>query len=294
MKIFITGLSGFIGKSLLKQFSFSDEIYALFRNDPGQLPGNIHKIIGDLHTPDDIFSQLIQIRPDICIHLAWGGIPDYGFENSIQNLKQGTKLLHYLVDICECSKIIVTGSCWEYGKNFGICREDESCQGGNYFVWAKRALCDFGLMLASLYPVTFIWTRLFYVYGPGQRFGSLIPTITDAILNGYQPNIQTPCNANDFIYVDDVVDALLQFAYHEVSSGIYNIGTGNSTPVWKACEMVEQLLGHEPRYSLFMKTMDCQITADFYADTTKTASSLNWYANTRFEEGIKHYIKSLE
>ena len=292
MKIFVTGITGFIGRRLLETFSPSDEIYVLCRRDTGNLPGHVHVIQGDLESSDELFSRLVTIRPDVCIHLAWEGIPDYGFEQSLRNLEHSSRLLRHLVEECGCKKIIATGSCWEYGKTFGSCCEDDPCQGGNYFVWAKRALCDFGLILASRYQISFIWTRLFYVYGIGQRSGSLIPTITEALLKGERPAIQTPSNSSDFVYVDDVVDALFQIARQDTITGIYNLGTGMTVPVWKVCEIIERSLGREPSCSIHMKSIDSPVTSDFCADTTKTESILNWRASTNLEEGIGQYLKT--
>ena len=293
MKILVTGITGFVGKSLYTKFSPDDEIFLLSRTDPGIVPGNIHTFIGDLDTPGDLFIWLAFIRPDVCIHLAWEGIPDYGYEQSLKNLNQSSALICHLIEECGCKKVIAIGSCWEYGKEFGSCHENEVCFRGNYFVWAKRALCDFGLMLASIHQIAFIWARLFYVYGPGQRSGSLIPTLTEAVLNGNKPDIKTPYNANDFVYVDDVTEALLQFAHHEVRAGIYNIGTGVTVPIWKVCMIVEESLGYEPKHAMGMKMTDCPKTADFYADTTKTSLALNWHAGTSLEEGIRQYIRTL-
>ena len=131
------------------------------------------------------------------------------------------------------------------------------------------------------------------MYGPGQRSGSLIPTITEALLNSKQPAIQTPSNANDFVYVDDVADALLQIARQNAITGIYNLGSGKTVPVWKVCEIIERTLGHEPPCAIHMKSMNCPVTANFYASTEKTKSSLGWCASTSLEEGISQYIKSV-
>jgi nucleoside-diphosphate-sugar epimerase len=294
MKIFLTGSTGFIGSRLLGKLPSSDEIYALYRRDPGTLPENIRILQGDLDSPDDLFFRLSEIRPDVCIHLAWEGIPDYGYKQSLRNLEHSSKLMQHLVEECGCKKIIAAGSCWEYNKAFGPCSEsDPGSHGGNHFVWAKRSLCDFGLMLASRYKISFFWTRLFYVYGPGQRSGSLIPTIAEALLKGVPPNIQTPSNANDFVYVDDVADAMIQLVYREVLTGIYNLGTGYSVPVWKVCEILERSLGYEPSCAAQMKALNKSVTADFWADTTKSSLFLKWRASTTLEEGIGQYIRTI-
>lgn len=295
MKILLTGNTGFIGRRLLERFSQSDEIYVLTRTLSTLNLPNVQPIVGDLNSPGDIFESLLSIRPEACIHLAWQGIPDYGYCQSQQNLAQSTTLLNHLVEKCGCRKIIATGSCWEYNKTFGPCREsDPLTYGTNYFVWAKQSLCNFGRVLANKNDISFIWTRLFYVYGPGQRAGSLIPTISAALINGTSPDIQTPSNANDFIYVDDVADALLRFLYTNVETGIYNVGTGSATPVWKICEMIEHSLGRKLSCASNLKKIDKPATANFWADISKTTSVLKWQAGTGLEEGIQKYLKQQE
>jgi len=295
MKIFVTGISGFIGRRLQEKFSPGDEIYAIYRRDPGTLPENIRVISGDLDSPDDLFIRLSVIRPEVCIHLAWEGIPDYGFNQSLRNLENSSKLMQHLVENCGCKKIIAAGSCWEYNKSFGPCDEkDPGSPGGNHFVWAKRSICDFGLMLASRYKISFLWTRLFYVYGPGQRSGSLIPTLTETLLKGETPNVQTPSNANDFVYVDDVADAMIHLVYREVPTGIYNLGTGRSVPVWEVCEILERSLGYAPSCAAQMRKIHNPATADFWAETTKIESVLDWHARTSLEKGIEQYLIPLK
>ena len=148
--------------------------------------------------------------------------------NPCEIWKTDRSLMQHLVEKCGCKKIIAAGSCWDTTNLLVPVNEnDPVSHGGNHFVWAKRSICDFGLMLASRYQISFLWTRLFYIYGPGQRSDSLIPTITEALLKGDRPDIRTPSNANDFVYVDDVADAMIHLVYREVPSGIYNLGTGN-------------------------------------------------------------------
>jgi len=66
-----------------------------------------------------------------------------------------------------------------------------------------------------------------------------------------------------------------------------------TVPVWKVCEIIERSLGYEPTCAIQMKSIDSPATADFCADTTKTASFLNWCASTSLEEGIGQYLKTL-
>ena len=290
MKVLITGLTGFIGKSLRKQLPGGYEYFALTRRDQ-DFGGGVQVLLGDLNHLDQIKPHILKIRPDICIYLAWEGIPDYGYAISQRNLTNGMIFFHFLITECGCRKIVAVGSCWEYGKNFGLCREDEPVGCGNYFVWAKRALCDLGLTLAKEENIIFVWLRLFYVYGPSQYSNSLIPTLAQMLKKGQYPNVKASLNANDFVYVVDAAQALIKAVFkEEVSSGIYNVGSGVSTPVWRICELLEQVLGKKTEYFKQLKKSASKAAMDFWADTKKAREVLQWSAGISLEQGIIKYL----
>jgi UDP-glucose 4-epimerase len=295
MRIFVTGITGFIGSNLWKYFTPSDEIYVLARKSiEVKMQGlNVKILEGDLSAPLEIFDELKKIRPDACIHLAWEGIPDFGYEMSLKNLQHSSALLRCLVEECGCRKIIVGGSCFEYGKSFGACHEDEAIMLNSYFIWAKHALYNLGKLLASKHNVSFIWFRFFYVYGPGQRNGSLIPTLTASLIKGERPVVKTPLNANDFIYVEDIAQALVVAAHKDIPTGIYNLGTGKSAPVWKICEMLEKHIGLSTQFSGEMKCSKVPASADFWADTSKVTAALGGSHQTSMAEGLKQYLSSV-
>jgi len=290
MKVLITGLSGFIGKGLRKQLPGGHEYFALTQRDQ-DFGGGVQVLSGDLDRLDQIKPQIRKIRPDICIHLAWEGIPDYGYEISLRNLTQGTAFFRCLIEECGCRKIVATGSCWEYGRAFGACREDDPAMPGSYFAWAKQSLCNFGLMLAAMHSISFIWIRPFYVYGPGQRAESLIPYLISELKKGQRPQAKTALDANDFVYVTDVAQALVKAAFKEgVPGGIYNAGSGISTPVWRICELLEQALGKGTGHFKQLKESAPKATMDFWADTGKARELLQWEAGISVEEGIIKYL----
>ena len=81
---------------------------------------------GDLNNFSSVEKKIIEFQPDTVVHLAWQGIPDYSKQNSELNLDLSIKLFNFLFKKTKCKKVIVTGSCWEYGKKNGICREDDN------------------------------------------------------------------------------------------------------------------------------------------------------------------------
>ncbi len=294
MKILITGATGFIGQRLLLQTSAADEVFVVCRKPLTGLPAHVSVIEADLNEPAGLLDRLKVIRPDVCVHLAWEGIPDFGYNMSLKNLQHGSALLRCLVEECGCRKIVMAGSCLEYGKTFGPCHENEAITLDSYFVWAKHALYNLGRLLASKYNVSFIWFRLFYVYGPGQRAGSLIPMMADALKKNEHPLVKTPHNANDFIHVDDIAEALMLMVHKDVPTGIYNLGSGRSVPVWKVCEHLERAMGRELFCSKRLREAQVQPTADFWADMSKTTHALGWSPKIDIEEGLRRYVKTTE
>jgi nucleoside-diphosphate-sugar epimerase len=148
-------------------------------------------------------------------------------------------------------------------------------------------------MLAATQGVSFAWLRFFYVYGPGQRGASLVPALATSLLKGESPAVKTPHNAHDFIYVDDVASAIAVAAHRDVPSGVYNIGTGKSVPIWRVCQLLELAIGRESGCFQEQGAPTGSTSVDFWADTRKTESTLGWTARTSIEQGVAAYLDYL-
>lgn len=289
MRILITGGTGFIGTPLVKKLAENNEILLLVPPQENIPQSEKTKFVkGDLSNIEVWKQEVINFRPDTTIHMAWQGIPDYGPETSIKNLNYGLNLIKMLTETT-CKHIIATGSCWEYGKDLGELTEEDSIKPLNPFSASKNALNQLGREIAKENNITFTWTRIFYAYGPGQKEASLIPYLINNIKNNQVPDIKTPKTRNDFIFVEDISEAIISLV-NNPKEGTYNIGTGKSTSVEKIINLICN--HYNFKYNLENKPQEKNI--DFWANISKIRQDTNWTPKTSIQEGIQKFINHYE
>lgn len=296
MRIFITGAAGFIGRKILKLLSLeSNELLLLAKDKPDYRLLAKYKqktITGNLRNIINFKKDIQDFNPQACIHLAWEGIPDFSFNMCKKNLDNSLALLDFIVNETECQKIIVSGTCFEYGKTKGKCKESDNISVNSFFSWAKLSLYNYSHLICKKSKKDLIWFRIFYAYGPGQREESLIPTLIHSFKNRVKPNINNPLNAHDFIHIEDIAEAFRIVVNKKIKSGIYNLGSGKSTKVIDICKIVEKIIWGTTRLSdKITLNRNSQGTINFWADTAKTQKALRWKSNISLKSGIEDYLK---
>src|SRR5207253_10720522 len=73
----------------------------------------------------------------------------------------------------------------------------------------------------------FAWARIFFVYGPGDRGGRLVPIILDKFSRGEATGPTFGGLRRDYIHVDDLAGQLVRIALAD-TRGAINCGTGEA------------------------------------------------------------------
>jgi nucleoside-diphosphate-sugar epimerase len=287
MRVFMTGASGFIGRHVLPRLS-QHEVLCLTR-DPGRLPALAfgRALRGDLGRPEAWRQQLEDFKPHWCLHLGWEGLPDYSEATTRANVDASLRLFETLLR-ARVRRVVVAGSCWEYGAAAGMVPETRTPTDCSIFAAAKNALRSKLESAARGSDLEHRWGRIFFVYGPGQRSASLIPSCRTAFAAGRAPDIRQPRVAQDFIHVDDVAEGLVALLERDIASGIYNLGTGRPTAVSEVANTVAKYFGAAPPYS------DSSYDLGFWADSAKTTGATGWRARTSLENGIERTLRAFE
>jgi nucleoside-diphosphate-sugar epimerase len=295
MKILISGGSGFIGKHLVNYLIQKKYNLMLLGRNLDSFAGiKVKRQILDLNNSNNDYKEVEKYNPDVFIHLAWEGIPVYNDELSKRNYHNTIRIIKVLVNSTDCSKIISTGSCWEYndGNIQGLCNEDLVTNPKKPFSIYKKKIFEEVLEIANKKNILFNWLRVFYVYGPGQRDESIIPMLIEKIKNKKKININFPANINDFIYVDDVVKIINQFLIDNIETGIYNLGSGNGVEVKELLKIIDtKINGRDIFTSEYLRKIDKnKRNQNFYACTKKINKYLKNFEFTDIDSGINNLI----
>ena len=296
MKVFVTGGTGFIGSHVVSKLIDEGHnllLLQLVGEVVKSYPQTVNVVKGDLSNINNWIEEVRAFNPDITIHMAWEGIPNYDEQTSNRNLKYGLDLIKTLGEI-GCKRIIATGSCWEYGKKTGEISEDLEINPSNPFTIAKNTLREKGRGIAKENNMEFIWIRFFYVYGPGQKNHSLIPHIINSMQAGNKPEVKTPYSKNDFVYVEDVAEAISDILNRGKGGEIYNIGSGYSTEIKKIIELVYKHYMPDEKYIPTVEKPMGNDIVDFWADVSKIKNEIKWEAKTTIEEGVEKTINYFE
>ncbi|MFC2050904.1 NAD-dependent epimerase/dehydratase family protein [Chloroflexota bacterium] len=229
IKVAVTGASGFIGRHVLAElYRHPVDATAITRCAANltDVARNIGVVELDLANPQaDNYERLN--RPDILIHLAWEGLPNYKSLHHFETeLPRQYLFLKGLIE-AGLPALLVSGTCFEYGMQSGELSEELTPLPCTPYGYAKDALRRQLEFLQGKHPFALTWARLFYMYGEGQPKSALLPQLKEAVDHGESSfNMSGGEQLRDYLLVNEVAAFLVTLALRQKDAGIVNICSG--------------------------------------------------------------------
>ena len=133
------------------------------------------------------------------------------------------------------------------------------------------------------------------IYGPGQGDEMFISALIQSLLAGRDFAMTNGEQRRDFIYINDVVDAIIKAVSSDerVNGMVLNIGAGVSYQIKEVATLVATLVG--PNVSRHIKFGAVQYRFNevmhYSVEIARARELLGWHPNTNIKVGLQHTIK---
>jgi UDP-glucose 4-epimerase len=298
--VLITGGAGFIG-SCLAQAAVrrgARRVVLLDRRVPGNPPAGAEHVLCDLGSEAPVARHLEGV--DLVFHLAAEKhsqeLPDP--ERLLRANVLGMQALLRAAVTAGVRKVVFTSSVYAYGRTSAPPMDEAEAPRPTTVYGVSKLTGEHLVEQARIaHGLSGVSLRLFFVYGPGQDHGrsyrTLIARSFERLRRGEPVTVYGDGRqALDYVYVDDVVEALLLAMESDVSGMVLNVGSGIAMPVEALIDAMIATAGGTPS-KVFL-------SADETAGTSRVAridrirDALGWTPRTSLDEGLRRTWAALQ
>lgn len=301
-KNIVTGATGFIGYALCQELLENNEYVIAVVRSGSKNRKKLEKL-QEIHTKSapaleiielelsglELLHKEFQIKADCFYHLAWNGSSgkereDFQIQSS--NIAYMGTVIKTAKD-CDCNKIIGAGSQAEYGVCHGEAREDETLL-SPFMMYgaAKSAAYQLGRILAGQLGISFIWPRIYSIYGVGENPGTLVNYVMDCLLDKKVPEISSCENMWNYMYITDCVRALRILGENCAADGIYNIASKDTRPLKEFVKEIRDIIAPEMELKFGQKKNIPERTFWLDPNVEKLYALNDFMPRISFSEGI--------
>jgi UDP-glucose 4-epimerase len=298
MNIFITGIAGFIGSSLAKRLKEKKHkvfgIDNLFSGSEKNIPKNIKWQKMDIRYKEDF--KKIPKNFEAIIHTAAQPsaaksflMPLYDQETNVN----GTYNVYKFAKNCRAKLMINLSSMAVYGSPKKTRIINENYEPRPVSLYGNSKLCAEKMLeiLSKHDKIPVINLRLFNVYGPGQNINELDQGMASIYLHYllYKKKILvkgTLDRVRDFIYIDDVVEAIVLVINSNLyKSNTFNISSKSTTSVKNLIKLLETIVQKKKKI-IFGKATPGDIFG-FGGNNDKFKKTYKWKTKFDLRRGLK-------
>lgn len=243
-RVLLTGATGFIGRHVLTRLTAAGhEVHAVTTKEPPTGAGGITWHRADLLRSPQVVGD---VAPEVLLHLAWYVEPGRYWTAPV-NVRWVEASLALLRSFAGAGgrRAVVAGTSAEYdwGAIGPRCNEEGSpLRPATLYGAAKHALHTAATPYAEQAGFELAWGRVFFVYGPGEPGGRLVPSVGRALLAGRPVPTTRGEQVRDFMYVEDAAAAFVALTDSEVT-GAVNVASGDPVSVGDVVDTLAQLTG---------------------------------------------------
>lgn len=301
MRFLITGGAGFLGTALANRLVSEGHqvrvIDDLSAGDPSRLDERVLFTRGSVLDRPKLWTLLQDV--DCVYHLAARVLVAesilYPREYNEVNVG-GTVTLMEAIRDAGVRRVVLTSSGAIYGEQpTQPVREDAPPNPQSPYAVSKLAAEYYVRTIGALWGIETVVLRIFNAYGPGQNIPPSHPPVVprflqQAVRGGTLVIFGGGTQTRDFVFVDDVVDALVAAATApDVDRRIINIGSGQETSINELAQLVLEVVGKD--VEIIHSPAQSGGVSRLCADITLARRLLNYKPRVSLEEGLRLTLK---
>jgi len=299
MRIFVTGGAGFIGIHLCKKLLEQNHIVTIFDNFENSSQKHFITIFKDSVTviSGDItdYSKLScsMKNHDIVIHLAAKiSVPDsiINSESTFDTNVNGTQNILDSLLSNNISKIIFLSSAAVYSDGTSKFTESSKLIPSSPYGVSKMEMEKKINHFIVHHKIDSTILRLFNVYGNGQsiEYAGVITQFKEKINQNFPLIIYGDGQAmRDFIYIDDVVTAII-LAMNSSKSNTYNIASGTSTSIIDLAKIM--LILSDKSLEIIFKSARSGDILSSMSDVSLAKTNLQFISKIPLKKGLAQFL----
>ncbi|UZE92134.1 MAG: NAD-dependent epimerase/dehydratase family protein [Methanosarcinales archaeon] len=293
-KIMVTGCSGFIGTHLARRL-LNDGFHVIGydMNKSSIADPNFEFIQGDI-----LDMEKLQKSMDGCesvFHLAAQTSVPKSTSDPFHDFKTNAEgVFNVLLAAKEQgAKVIYTSTSTVYGLADMPTNESQTLKPISFYGASKAAGDLYCFAFHHTFGLDTAILRLYNVYGPGNSKGVMYDLFKKLERDpSHLEVIGTGLQRKDYVYIDDVIDALLVAYERGVSGEAYNVGNGVSTTVNDVVRIILDVLQLRPEITYTGQSWKGDVESA-QADISKF-KSLGWHPKVSIEDGIRRTYEWLK
>ncbi|NHA04794.1 NAD(P)-dependent oxidoreductase [Mucilaginibacter sp. HC2] len=242
-KVFITGITGFLGSNIATYLvEQGHTLAATYRDGSSKhlCKDFEDRIIWILQDGNSWLKKAIDFEPEIVIHSAWIGVGH--LERNVWEIQSAnivfTEQVLSVAQKAMAKKFISLGSQAEYGVFDGCITEEHALSPTEAYGCVKLVCAELVKQFCNHNKIDWFWLRLFSFFGKGESEKWLIPTLVNKLLTTDQMDLTPGEQKYAYLYVEDLGRAINQIININGTSGAYNISGKNLVSLRSLVEFI--------------------------------------------------------
>ena len=294
-KVIVTGANGFLGSELVRRLA-REEVRVIAVDagfSPCHLPESdlITRVEISIRETGNLTDAIAEREFDAFYHFAWAGVngkQKADADVQSENIRMTLQCASAAKEL-QCKRFLCAGTVAE--RAVDLLPRLAHTGGGMMYATAKHSA---HLMLETWCKYIgqpFVWMQFANIYGPQNHTGNLVSYTLTQLQRGEEATYGPALQPYDFIFVDDVIEAVVRMGDAALSRNCYYVGSGAPRRLKDYLLEIGRMAGREELIRIGARPDDGITYEMEMFDIASLTAEIGAYNQTAFAAGIARTIR---